>query len=337
MHKVTALTGSKHDPSSRFRVRQFIAPLAGLGIEVTEYWPLISRYKIEPLPWLVTAMRARGLRAARSSDVTWLGRELISGRLSFEPEAGKKRVFDVDDAIWLPYQSRLNADFSTEIVEHCEGVIAGNHYLAEHYERLGAKVWLVPTSVDTGIWKPGTSTSPDKWTIGWSGSWTNLKFLEAIEEPLADFLAHHHDSRMLIVSDRRPQLRKLPRESWLHVEWSMENEVGLVQLMDVGLMPLEDSEWALGKCGFKMLSYMAAGLPVVVSPVGVNVEILARAEIGFAARTPAEWYEALERLHEDRELGKRLGAAGRNVVEEHYSVKTNVLKLAEIFREVAGN
>ena len=114
-----------------------------------------------------------------------------------------------------------------------------------------------------------------------------------------------------------------------------ENEVGLVQLMDVGLMPLEDSEWALGKCGFKMLSYMAAGLPVVVSPVGVNAEILSRAELGFAATSPADWFEAFERLYRDRELGKRLGANGRRVVEEHYSVKTNVLKLAEIFREVS--
>jgi glycosyltransferase involved in cell wall biosynthesis len=115
----------------------------------------------------------------------------------------------------------------------------------------------------------------------------------------------------------------------------MQNEVGLVQLMDVGLMPLEDSEWALGKCGFKMLTYMSVGLPVVVSPVGVNAEILARAELGLAARSAADWYAALARLIADRELGKQLGASGRRVVEDHYSVKTNVIKLAEIFQEVA--
>ena len=150
MIKVTALTGSKHDPSSRFRIRQFIKPLQALGVEVNEHWPQISRYKIEPLPWLVTAMRIPGLVASRFSDITWLGRELISGRSSFEHLAGKKRVFDVDDAIWLPY----GLDFSAEIAEQCEGVIAGNRFLAQHYESLGARVWLVPTSVDTDLWRP---------------------------------------------------------------------------------------------------------------------------------------------------------------------------------------
>jgi glycosyltransferase involved in cell wall biosynthesis len=334
--KVTALTGSKHDPSSRFRIRQFIT-LRAHGINAAEYWPLISRYKIEPLPWLVAGMRLPGLLASRISDVTWLGRELISGQFSLENLAGKKRVFDVDDAIWLPYRSNLGLDFSAEIVKHCEGVIAGNRYLAEHYEKLGAKVWLVPTSVDTDIWKPAQRTKGRKWTIGWTGSWANLKFLDAIEEPLADFLARHSDSRLLVVCDRPPSFKKLPPDAWEFVPWSMENEVNLVQQMDVGLMPLEDSEWALGKCGFKMLSYMAAGLPVIVSPVGVNAEILSRGELGIAARSNSDWYEALERLYGAQEVGAQMGSTGRRVVEEHYSVRTNTVKLADIFREVSDS
>ena len=334
MIKVTALTGSKHDPSSRFRIRQFIKPLGELGVAVAEYWPLISRYKIEPFPWLVTALRGPGLLASRFSDVTWLGRELISGRSSFEESAGKKRVFDVDDAIWLAYQSKLARDFSADIIRHCDGVIAGNRYLAEHYEQLGAKVWLVPTSVDTEHWKPANKTTGGKWTIGWTGSWANLRFLYAIEEALRDFLAQRADSRLLIVCDRPPAFTKLPSGSWRFVPWSMENEVSLVQQMDVGLMPLADSELARGKCGFKMLSYMAVGLPVIVSPVGVNAEILARGALGFAAKSTNEWYQALERLYEDREMGNRMGVAGRQVVTEDYSVRTNVVKLAEIFHEV---
>jgi len=330
MIKVTALTGSKHDPSSRFRIRQFIRPLSALGVEVVEYWPLISRYKIEPLPWLVAAMRVPGLAASRFSDITWLGRELISGRCSFERLAGKKRLFDVDDAIWLSSGS----DFSAEIVTSCDGVIAGNRFLAEHYEQLGAKVWLVPTSVDTELWRPRTTTIDGRWTIGWSGSWANLQFLYPIEDALADFLAQNPDSRLLIVCDRPPLFKKLPAASWEFVTWSIENEVGLVQQMNAGLMPLAHSELARGKCGFKMLSYMAVGLPVIVSPVGVNAEILARGALGFAARSNNEWYQALERLYEDREMGNRMGLAGRKVVVEDYSVRTNVLKLAEIFHEV---
>lgn len=330
MIKVTALTGSKHGASSRFRIRHFIKPLRELGVDVSEYWPLISRYRIEPFPWLVAAMRIRGLVASRFTDITWFGRELLSGRCSLEHLAGGKRLFDVDDAIWLPYQS----DFSAEIIKHCEGVIAGNRFLADHYEKLGAKVWLVPTSVDTDVWTPATSQTDATWTIGWSGSWANLRFLYTIEDALADFLAQHPDSRLLVVCDRQPAFNKLRRESWEFVPWSSENEVRLIQQMDVGLMPLEDSELCRGKCAFKMLSYMAVGLPVIVSPVGVNQEVLEHDELGLAASSAGDWYRALERLHNDRELGVRMGAKGRRVTEVHYSVRTNVVNLVDIFREV---
>ena len=109
-----------------------------------------------------------------------------------------------------------------------------------------------------------------------------------------------------------------------------------MQQMDVGLMPLDDSEPARSKCGFKMLSYMSAELPVVVSPVGVNREILAHDQVGLAASSPNDWYVALERLSSNHQLGQQMGAAGRRVVQEHYSVIANAPKLANIFREVAN-
>jgi len=332
MIKVTALTASKIDPSSRFRIRQFIRPLRNLGVDVTEYRPIINRYKIEPLPWLAMATRVPGLMASRFSDVTWLGRELVSGRYSLEGWAGKKRVFDVDDAIWLPYSH----DFSAEIVDHCDGVIAGNSFLAEHYEKLGAKVWLVPTSVDTEIWKPRNDGPRTEWTIGWIGSWSNLQFLYGIEEPLAEFLAEHPKARLLVVCDREPSFTKLPPDSWRYEQWSIQREVELVQRMNVGLMPLDDSNTARGKCGFKMLSYMSVGLPVVVSPVGVNREILELDQVGFAATSADDWHQTLERLFIDRRLGSQIGTAGRRVVQDHYSVSANAPKLTNIFREVVS-
>lgn len=329
MIKVTALTASKVDPSSRFRIRQFIEPLRRLGVEVGEHRPLINRYKIEPLPLLAMALRMPGLLASKFSDVTWIGRELVSGRFTLEATAGKRRVFDVDDAIWLPYKT----DFSAEIARHCDGVIAGNRFLKEHYEQAGAKVWLVPTSIDTEVWKPADHRSDQPWTIGWMGSSANLRFLLALEDPLAEFLAQQRDSKLLIVCNQRPSFKKLTCE---FVPWSMENEVSLMNRMDVGLMPLEDSELARGKCGFKMLSYMACGIPVVVTPVGVNAEILLRDEVGLAAKTSDQWFEALTTLHRDHTLGLRMGKAGRKLVEADYSVATNARLLADIFREVAA-
>lgn len=332
MIKVTALTASKVDPSSRFRIRQFIKPLKDLGIDVREHRSLINRYKIEPLPLLAMALRIPGLLASRFSDVTWLGRELVSGRSTLESFAGEKRVFDVDDAIWLPYKT----DFSAEIARHCDCVIAGNRFLAEHYERAGAKVWLVPTSIDTEVWQPSDGRSGTPWTIGWIGSWSNLKFLYDIEAPLARFLNEHSETRLLIVCDRRPSFKEIPDDKWLFQQWSIENEVPLVRQMDVGLMPLDDSEMSRGKCGFKMLSYMAVGLPVIVTPVGVNEEILGHDDVGFPATSASDWYAALERLFTESELGPQMGRSGRRVVEQHYSVRANAPKLAEIFREVVN-
>ncbi len=332
MIKVTALTASKVDPSSRFRIRQFIEPLKHLGINVHEHRSLINRYRIEPLPMLAMALRIPGLLASRFSDVTWLGRELVSGRFTLERLAGKKRVFDVDDAIWLPYKT----DFSAEIARQCKGVIAGNRFLAEHYERAGAKVWLVPTSVDTKVWKPADRQADQPWTIGWIGSWSNLKFLYDIEGPLVQFLNEHSETRLLIVCDRRPSFGKIPHDKLLFEQWSARNEMRMVQQMDVGLMPLDDTEMSRGKCGFKMLSYMAVGLPVIVTPVGVNQEILGHDDVGFPASSANDWYTALERLFTETDRGLQMGKAGRCVVEAHYSVRTNAPKLAEIFREVVN-
>jgi hypothetical protein len=333
MIKVKALTSSKDDPSTRFRVRQFIRPLRELGIEVSEHYPIISKYRTEPLPLLTMLTRLPGLVASRFGDITWFGRELVSGRSTLEKFAGKKRLFDVDDAIWLVYPNA----FSEEIALSCDGVIAGNDFLAEHYRERGARVWVVPTSVDTEIWRPAAKKEKTVWTIGWTGTWSNLKYLYAVEEPLADFLVQHKESRLLIVCDRRPQFERIPPASWQFVRWSPETEVGPVQGMDAGLMPLADTEWTRGKCAFKMLSYMAAGVPVVASPFGVNEEIFQKARVGFPATTQDDWYAALCKLYKDREAAINMGLEGRRIVEEFYSVKRSAKMLARIFAEVAGN
>lgn len=276
--------------------------------------------------------RLPGVLAARRSDITWLERELIPGRSTLERFAGRRRLFDVDDAIWLLSETR----FSEEIAEMCDGVIAGNQYIADHYRERGARTWVVPTSIDTDVWRPLERREGEGLTIGWIGSQSNLPYLYEIEEALADFLTGHDDARLLIVCDRDPSFKKIPARSWRFVPWSPQTEVSLVREMDAGLMPLADTAWTRGKCAFKMISYMAVGIPVVVSPVGVNREILEQAEVGLAARSTDEWYDALRALYEDRDLGLRLGAAGRRLVEEKYSVNSNVVALAEIFLEVAG-
>src|SRR6266851_2740925 len=173
MIKVTALTSGRNIPSSRFRVRQFIEPLSKFGIQVSEYPLWLKKYtagSFAPLRYVgdasKTCARLPGLLASRYSDITWLERELVPRRHTLERFAGSKRFFDVDDAIWLTSDSA----FSEEIALGSDGVIAGNRFLAEHYRRAGAKVWVVPTSINTQVWTPPPRKEKEPWVIGWIGT-----------------------------------------------------------------------------------------------------------------------------------------------------------------------
>ena len=332
--KVTALTSGKHFPSSRFRVRQFIDPLREFDIDVTEHYPQLNKYHTKSVLPVGLLARLPGVVAARSGAVTWLERELAPGRLTLERYAGARRLLDVDDAIWL------NApNFSERLAQLCDGVIAGNEFIADHYRKFAAQVWTIPTSVDTSQWRPRPVGQRDRWTIGWTGTSSNLKFLYPIEEALADFLSECRQAQLLVVCDRRPVLNRLPEGSWRFVRWSAENEIRLVQEMDAGLMPLPDTEWARGKCALKMIMYLAVGIPAIVSPVGVGKQLLDQCEIGcevgLAARDASGWFAALRRLFSDREFGERLATAGRKLVEEQFSVKANTPKLAAVIHEIA--
>ena len=340
MIKVAALTAGRFVPSTRFRVRQYIEPLRRLGVEVTECRPRVEKYSFAPTPaaqplWRLGKVITRLplLLASWKSDVVWLERDLISGRYTLERFLPRKTILDVDDAIWLIGRPG-NAE---RIAERCHGVIAGNRFIAEHYRLFMERVWLVPTSVNTDVWAPAPRPSERRWTLGWIGSADNLGYLKWIEEPLAEFLSRHPDARLLVVCDRSPHFERLPRGSWNFEPWSEGSERESVGNMDVGLMPLPDIDWAWGKCGAKMIQYMALGIPVVASPIGTGGEILASEAVGMAARNLDEWYKGLETLYEDRQLANRCGEKGREVAVRSYSLTTNAPRLARIFEEVSGH
>ncbi len=336
--RVVALTSGPDVPSSRFRVRQFVAPLRDRGVEVAEYHLPQSKYlggsRAGRLGRGARKLLGRipGVLQTRTADVTWLERELIPGRYTLEGLTKRPRLLDVDDALWL----NGVPGFSERIAGLCDGVIAGNEFLAEHYRSCSSRTWVVPTAVDTARFRPSASYPERPWTIGWTGSASTLPFLLEIEEPVARFLRSRPDARLLIVCDERPVFRHVPDGRWIFFPWSAAHEADAVREMNVGLMPLPDTDWARGKCALKLLLYLATGIPAVASPVGMNAEVLAMADLGHAARTPAEWVESLTSLHDDRARSAALGVAGRLVVEEHFSVAAVAPRLEAIFREVAA-
>ena len=352
MIKIAALTSGENVPSARFRVRQHIEPLRSIGIHVCEYIPAIDKFAPTPQSFLFpdsclnvvkaawkcvkVSTRVPGIIGSWKAKITWLERELHPGILTFEPLLKHPCVFDVDDAIWLTRPFGRTA--AMRIAKNADVVLAGNNHIAEWFSPYAKDVRIVPTAVDTDRIRPknlqNLRPSHSRFVIGWTGTSSNYTALYQIEKALEEFLKNH-EAELLVVADRPPRFSELKPDRVRYVRWHPDTEIEVLGLMDVGLMPLPSDSWSLGKCSFKMLQYMAAGLPVVVSPVGMNVEVLSMGDIGFPAVTQDDWFEALSSLYHDPSLAHRYGAMGRLIVEKHFSRSLVSTILAGIFQELS--
>lgn len=351
--KVAALTSGRDVPSSRFRIRQYRDVLAAHGVEVAEYCPPVSQMIQLPgrlgemrrrhlLPWLAiqTAVnvfsRIPALIGARNADVAWINRSIIPGLDESVFLLPRPRVLDVDDAIWLtdPRGKRAAAHLAARV----DGVVAGNEYLASWYREYNDNVFVVPTAVDTAKYCPAQETTRShvpRVTIGWIGTDGNFPNLELVKPTIYRILEERRDIRVLIVANRSPRGWRFDQERLVFHTWTAEREVKDLQDMDIGIMPLYDNEWTRGKCSFKMLQYLAVGIPVVVSPVGMNRTVLGGADIGFAASTEEEWMSSLLALCDDPKLRIWKGHNARALVERIYSKDSVAAKLAAILRDIA--
>jgi glycosyltransferase involved in cell wall biosynthesis len=313
--RVAALVESPDHVCARYRLRAFQAPLAQAGHSL----------EVHPLP----AQRWGRLTLAsslRDADAVVLQRKLLS-----RPEVAllRRRVrrlwFDFDDAIWLRdsfsgkgFASRKRSGRFRATVRAAEAVVAGNAYLAEHATRAGARAaWVIPTCVDVHRY-PLARHDGDGATLVWVGSSSTLRGLEAAA-PLLEAIGERVPGvRLKLICDRFIRFKSLPV---IDCEWSEQLEAAEIADADIGMSWVPDDPWSRGKCGLKVLQYMAAGLPVVTNPVGVHAEIIRHGETGFLATTMDEWVEAIRALTADRDVRRHMGAAGRRLVEERYSLE----------------
>ena len=338
--RIAAFTGGETGPSPRFRVRQYISHLKSYGIDVTEFtarfgsWPPASILK-RPL-WLASTLmdRVPGVARSYAYDLTLLQREMVSTLLTLERFTRRPRVLDVDDAVWLNRGAEKNF---AALARMCDGLICGNKFIAENAAQWNSTVTILPTAVDTERYRPAERArlSDAKQIIGWSGLGSGLKYLHGIEPALLKVLQHRKDAVLRVVSDVRPELRLLAGCNVEFVRWSPENEVQTIQEMSVGLMPVDDSLWSRGKCSYKMLLYMSCGVPVVVSPVGMNNEVLALGKVGFGPRSDQDWADTINWLLDNPGDAAQMGVAGENVVEEHFSLRSLTPRLAAYLRKFA--
>jgi len=329
---VAAFTGGAAVASARLRVRQYVAPLAELGIVLRESWPALGAFPphsraLRPA-WLVGTLMQRlpSLAASWSADIVLLQREMVSTLATLEGWTRRPRLVDIDDAVHVHRGGRA----ARRLAGLADLVVVGNAWLAEVWRQWTRSVEILPTAVDTVRYRP--APPPLRPSIGWIGSAVNLRYLQAIAPALQRVVRDFPDTEIAVCCDRPPDLPGLPLR-W--VPWSEQAEVAFLASISIGVMPLADGPWERGKCSYKMLQYMAAGRPCVVSPVGMNDQLLSEAELGLAATTLDEWSDALASLLADRDGAQALGAAGRTLAEERYSVAALAPRLAELLRFLA--
>ncbi len=336
----------RRSPSQRFRYEQFIPFLENNGYECTLKW-LINKedergfYKGALWDKIIIFIKStfRIIKIVLSSekyDKIFIQREAYyMGTTFFENLLSKKApiIFDFDDSIWLTNISENNKRFAflknpnktKDLIKLANSVIAGNQYLANYAAQFNNNVTIIPTCVDTNKFKPiAKSFNKEHLVIGWSGSHTTIPHFELLL-PVLEKIKQKFGEKIdfLVMGD--PDFQCLPLNI-KGIAWSESTEVECLSKIDIGIMPLPNDEWSKGKCGFKGIQYMAMGIPTIMSPVGVNTEIIQDNENGFLADTEEEWLEKLIVLIENPKLREEIGKSGRKTIEDKYSIDANIDK-----------
>jgi len=329
--KIFALIQGPDDVCYRYRLAAFAEGFARRG------WELVAQ-PLAPFGW----QRWRQFQHARAFDMVILQRKLLGWfeRMLLR-RAAKCLVYDLDDALFFrDSNSRRPAHEPSRLrkfratVRMSDLVLVGNHFLEETAAQeipLG-KIRVVPTCVDPRLYPPRQHTEPSA-TVVWIGSHSTLPSLNAVVPGLQQLATENPDFRLRILCDVFPQWEGVPREDR---PWSSATEIHDLTTADIGLSWLPEHPWSLGKCGLKVLQYMAAGLPVVGNPFGIHRELIHDGETGFLVQTPAELARAVQRLAADPALRQRLGDAGRDWVRRCYSVSAWTEPLLEMLEQVRG-
>jgi glycosyltransferase involved in cell wall biosynthesis len=317
--KALALVEAPEHVCCRYRIRAFEPALARAG------WSLDLR----PIERSFLG-RAHQLAALVPADTVILQRKLLPRwQLRLLRRRARRLVFDFDDAVLYrdsydprgPDCPRRTRRFAAT-VQMCDLVIAGNDFLADCALRAGAPaeaVRVIPTCIPVERYRPRAHEGPARTGLElvWIGSSSTLKGLEQ-ERLLWDHVAESVPGvRLRLISDRRADLGAMPVVA---VAWSQASEARELAAADAGVTFVPDDLWSRGKCGLKVLQYMAAGLPVLANPVGVHTEMIRPGISGFLPATPSAWAAAARTLAEDPALRQRMGLAARRTVETEYAV-----------------
>jgi len=330
--KVLALIESPHHVCYRYRIEPFAWALADRGLEL----------EVASLACSVPARVAQLLRARRASVVILQRKLLPLWQLWLLRRRASRLIYDVDDALFQrDSYSRKDPESWMRLIrfwatiQAADAVSVGNGFLQERTASYieSDRVHVMPTCVDPSLYGLASHRRRgSRARLVWIGQRSTLPSLDRAQAHLAAAATARPGLSLRIICDRAPRLsgiRIKPRR------WSIATESAELAEGDIGINWLPDDQWSRGKCGLKVLQYMAAGLPVVANPVGMNREMVAHGRTGFLASTPAEWARAIGRLADDPALRRRMGEAGRRRVERQFSVDRWAPRFAQLVEQVA--
>lgn len=347
--RVVFVTEGTEVPSGRFRAAQLIPHFERAGIECAHFYAYGPGYnrsigRLWSAPYKLACRLRRAahtISPLRHEDVLVV--QKVALPLSAAPEQlsarlGHRMVFDVDDAIFLKPgggSSPLRKQTFDAVARAARHIIVGNQFLARHITP-SVPVDVIPTVIDTDVYRPPQRPVREREVVfGWMGTASNFPSLRGVLPQLLKGLDRVYGARLRIVSNARlPELDGNARVD--QVAWSAARELDELSSFDVGLMPLEDTPASLGKCGFKLVQYMAVGRPVLASAVGANAEIMAGSGAGHLIHGPGDWPAAMEALGRSVEARAAMGVAARAHAVHAYSVASVLDRYVAIFQRVAG-
>jgi len=318
-----------HLPSSRYRVFQFIEPLVKLGFSCRildaperRMW---KRLLYIPKLFLISQW-ADVLFIQKRGFPDWV--------LNSITRINPRIIYDFDDAVSLRPTSYPNAVHMMQAAAH---IIAGNEFLAKTAVQYNPCVTILPTVVDVNVYSPPTTPkhpADSRVWLGWIGIDPNRGDLALIEPVFTALASSHPQTVLRVVSDRGlNMITPMPVE---FVHWELTTSLHELQQFDIGLMPLTDNAWNHGKCAFKLIQYMAVGIPAVASPVGANRMVVQDGKTGYLANTTDEWVNRLSQLIENVALRQEIGKQARTHIVSHYSIEQILPSLVDILQQVAG-
>lgn len=241
-------------------------------------------------------------------------------------------IYDLDDAFFLKYQrneygffSKLLKNKIDSLIGNAAAVIAGNDYLADYARRLNTNTITLPTVIDEKRYIHAKKKSSEIFTVGWIGSPSTGIYLEQVFDALS-ILGEESPIQLIVVGADKISI---PNVTVINLPWSESTEIEIISSFDVGIMPLPDSDWAKGKCAFKLIQYMACGIPSIASPVGANLSALTT-QCGLFAANTEDWVGALRNLRDDHELRESLSRNARERAMSTYTLSENLPKLADV-------